>query len=167
MKLVNYEKKGFVIFLVVFLFILLFGLCVYTWCKKINSYSLVTGRVRKKNLIELYIKDKDMNIIYKNSNVYIGDKKYDYTVDGENYQFNIPNNTKKQDVTIMAVDAAGNKTNYVLNGILVTTNTFIRWYNNKPLFAGSIAGAAVVTGGGVGAAIALRSGRIKIRRKRK
>lgn len=66
----------------------------------------------------------------------------------------------------MAVDAAGNKTNYVLNGILVTTNTFIRWYNNKPLFAGSIAGAAVVTGGGVGAAIALRSGRIKIRRKK-
>lgn len=107
------------------------------------------------------------NLVLDSVEIYIGDKKCDYTVDGENYQFNIPNNTKKQDVTIMAVDAAGNKTNYVLNGILVTTNTFIRWYNNKPLFAGSIAGAAVVTGGGVGAAIALRSGRIKIRRKRK
>lgn len=107
------------------------------------------------------------NLVLDNVEIYIGDKKCDYTVDGENYQFDIPNNTKKQDVTIMAVDAAGNKTNYVLNGILVTTNTFIRWYNNKPLFAGSIAGAAVVTGGGVGAAIALRSGRIKIRRKRK
>lgn len=107
------------------------------------------------------------NLVLDSVEIYIGDKKCDYTVDGENYQFNIPNNTKKQDVTIMAVDAAGNKTNYVLNGILVTTNTFIRWYNNKPLFVGSIAGAAVVTGGGVGAAIALRSGRIKIRRKRK
>lgn len=107
------------------------------------------------------------NLVLDSVEIYIGDKKCDYTVDGENYQFNIPNNTKKQDVTIMAVDAAGNKTNYVLNGILVTTNTFIRWYNNKPLFAGSIAGATVVTGGGVGAAIALRSGRIKIRRKRK
>lgn len=107
------------------------------------------------------------NLVLDSVEIYIGDKKCDYTADGENYQFNIPNNTKKQDVTIMAVDAAGNKTNYVLNGILVTTNTFIRWYNNKPLFAGSIAGAAVVTGGGVGAAIALRSGRIKIRRKRK
>lgn len=107
------------------------------------------------------------NLVLDSVEIYIGDKKCDYTVDGENYQFNIPNNTKKQDVTIMAVDAAGNKTNYVLNGILVTTNTFIRWYNNKPLFAGSIAGAAVVTGGGVGASIALRSGRIKIRRKRK
>lgn len=107
------------------------------------------------------------NLVLDSVEIYIGDKKCDYIVDGENYQFNIPNNTKKQDVTIMAVDAAGNKTNYVLNGILVTTNTFIRWYNNKPLFAGSIAGAAVVTGGGVGAAIALRSGRIKIRRKRK
>ena len=80
MKLVNYEKKGFVIFLVIFLFILLFGLFVYTWYKKINSYSLVTGRVRKKNLIELYIKDKDMNIIYKNSNVYIGDKKASFYI---------------------------------------------------------------------------------------
>ena len=80
MKLVNYEKKGFVIFLVIFLFILLFGLFVYTWYKKINSYSLVTGRVRKKNLIELYIKDKDMNIIYKNSNVYIGDKKASFSI---------------------------------------------------------------------------------------
>lgn len=107
------------------------------------------------------------NLVLDSVEIYIGDKKCDYTVDGENYQFDIPNNTKKQDVTIMAVDAAGNKTNYVLNGILVTTNTFIRWYNNKPLFAGSIAGATVVTGGGVGAAIALRSGRIKIRRKRK
>lgn len=107
------------------------------------------------------------NLVLDSVEIYIGDKKCDYTVDGENYQFNIPNNTKKQDVTIMAVDAAGNKTNYVLNGILVTTNTFIRWYNNKPLFVGSVAGAAVVTGGGVGAAIALRSGRIKIRRKRK
>lgn len=107
------------------------------------------------------------NLVLDSVEIYIGDKKCDYTVDGENYQFDIPNNTKKQDVTIMAVDAAGNKTNYVLNGILVTTNTFIRWYNNKSLFAGSIAGAAVVTGGGVGAAIALRSGRIKIRRKRK
>lgn len=107
------------------------------------------------------------NLVLDSVEIYIGDKKCDYTVDGENYQFNIPNNTKKQDVTIMAVDAAGNKTNYVLNGILVTTNTFIRWYNNKPLFVGSIAGAAVVTGGGVGAVIALRSGRIKIRRKRK
>lgn len=107
------------------------------------------------------------NLVLDSVEIYIGDKKCDYTVDGENYQFDIPNNTKKQDVTIMAVDAAGNKTNYVLNGILVTTNTFIRWYNNKPLFVGSIAGAAVVTGGGVGATIALRSGRIKIRRKRK
>lgn len=67
------------------------------------------------------------NLVLDSVEIYIGDKKCDYTVDGENYQFNIPNNTKKQDVTIMAVDAAGNKTNYVLNGILVTTNTFIRW----------------------------------------
>ena len=59
---------------------MLFGLFVYTWYKKINSYSLVTGRVRKKNLIELYIKDKDMNIIYKNSNVYIGDKKASFSI---------------------------------------------------------------------------------------
>lgn len=94
MKLVNYEKKGFVIFLVIFLFILLFGFFVYTWCKKINSYSLVTGRVRKKNLVELYIKDKDMNIIYKNSNVYIDDKKLSFSIFEVNKDILIDSNDK-------------------------------------------------------------------------
>lgn len=94
MKLVNYEKKGFVIFLVIFLFILLFGLFVYTWCKKINSYSLVTGRVRRNNLIELYIKDKDMNVIYKNSNVYIDDKKLSFSIFEVNKDILIDSNDK-------------------------------------------------------------------------
>lgn len=107
------------------------------------------------------------NLVLDSVEISIGDKKCDYTADGENYQFDIPNSTKKQDITIKAVDAAGNQTSYVLSGILVTTNTFIRWYNNKPLFVGSIAGAAVAAGGGVGAGIALRSGRIRIKRKRK
>ncbi len=80
MKLVNYEKKGIVIFLVVLLFTLFFGLCFYTYSKKINSYSLIIGRVKKKNLVELYIKDKDMNIIYKNSNLYIDNKKKSFSI---------------------------------------------------------------------------------------
>ena len=41
------------------------------------------------------------NLVLDSVEIYIGDKKCDYTVDGENYQFNIPNNTKKQDVTII------------------------------------------------------------------
>lgn len=80
MKLVNYEKKGIVIFLVVLLFTLFFGLCFYTYSKKINSYSLIIARVKKKNLVELYIKDKDMNIIYKNSNLYIDNKKKSFSI---------------------------------------------------------------------------------------
>ena len=99
--------------------------------------------------------------------IYVGNKPCEYIVDGENYQFNIPSEYQKQDVTIQAVDAAGNRTNYVLNDILVTTNAFIRWYNNKPLFVGSIAGTAVVIGGGTGVGIILRNGRIKVKRRKK
>lgn len=106
------------------------------------------------------------NLVLENVEVYIGDTKCEYAVDGENYTFSVPNATSRQDITVAATDAAGNRTNYVISGVLVTTNAFIRWYNNKPLFAGTIAGAAVVSGGGVGLAFALRSGRLKVRRKK-
>lgn len=36
------------------------------------------------------------NLVLDSVEIYIGDKKCDYTVDGENYQFNIPNNTKNR-----------------------------------------------------------------------
>lgn len=106
------------------------------------------------------------NLVLENVEVYIGDAKCEYSVDGENYTFSVPNATSRQDITVAATDAAGNRTNYVISGVLVTTNAFIRWYNNTPLFVGTIAGVAVVSGGGVGLVFALRGGRLKVRRRK-
>lgn len=80
MRLVNYEKKKFIIFLVVLLFVLLMGLGFYTWFKKINRYVILEGRVRKKYYIELMIDSRRLDILYKNRSVYIDDKKYRFSI---------------------------------------------------------------------------------------
>ena len=49
-----------------------------------------------------------------------------------------------QDVKIVAVDAAGNEQPIEVNDFLVNTNIFVRWYNNTPLFVGSIIGVVVL-----------------------
>lgn len=107
------------------------------------------------------------NLVLDSVEIYVGEHKCDYEADGENYTFRIPSASEKQDVSVCAVDAAGNRTNYIINGVLVTTNLLVRWYNNKLVFAGSLAGVAVVAGGGIGLGFALKSGRIKVKRKKK
>ncbi len=75
MKLVNYEKKNVLIFLIILMFIFLSLLIFYTFSIKINSYVLITGRVRKNNLVELLVNDDELNILYKNRFVYVSDLK--------------------------------------------------------------------------------------------
>lgn len=80
MKLVNYEKNKFIAFLVVLLFVLLIGLGFYTWFKRINSYVILEGRVRKKYYIELMVDSRKLDVLYKNRSVYIDDKKYRFSI---------------------------------------------------------------------------------------
>lgn len=47
-------------------------------------------------------------------------------------------------IQICFVDAAGNETIEEFTDFYVTTNLFIRYFNNKPLFYGSIGGVAAV-----------------------
>ena len=103
----------------------------------------------------------------ENVEVYVGDRKCEYTTEGENYTFEIPGASSRQDITVSAVDAAGNRTNYIISDVLITTNAFIRWYNNKLLFAGTIIGVVALGVGGIGLGFALRSGKIKVRRRNK
>lgn len=44
----------------------------------------------------------------------------------------------------MAEDAAGNRQEVTVADFLVSTNFFVRWYNNTPLFIGTIAGVVVI-----------------------
>ena len=67
--------------------------------------------------------------------------------DNENFTFDVSgNSTGAHTVKILATDSAGNESIEEINDFYVTTNIFVRYYNNKPLFFGSIAGVIVVVG---------------------
>lgn len=78
------------------------------------------------------------NLVLDSVAIYLNDKLIEPIVDGENYTFNISSLNSKQNVRVVALDLAGNE--YVLNieEFLVTTNLFYRWFNNMPLFIGSL-----------------------------
>lgn len=67
--------------------------------------------------------------------------------EGGNFSFNISgDSTQAHELRIIAVDAAGNEIEENIEEFYVTTNIWVRYYNNKVLFFGSIAGAILVAG---------------------
>ncbi len=68
-----------------------------------------------------------------------------------------------QTVYILARDAAGNVTQTQPIRFLISSNAFIRWFYNRPLFIGSIAGTCMISGGTFALRIR-RKGR-KVKRK--
>lgn len=85
----------------------------------------------------------------------------DFGDDANNFagQFKIDEKSSSQDVRIYVEDLAGNITDtsskefnsaYKFNSsVTVSTNAFVRWFANKPLFVGSIIGfIALICGGG-------------------
>lgn len=93
--------------------------------------------------VSIEIKD---NLVLDGVKIYLNDKEVKYNVDGETYTFDIPEKNEKQNVRIVAVDAAGNEEELLVTKFLVSTNIFVRWYNNTPLFVGSIAGIVLIAG---------------------
>ena len=84
------------------------------------------------------------NLVLEGVKIYLNGKEVEYTVNGETYTFDIPKSNSKQDVKIVAVDAAGNEEPVEITEFLVNANIFVRWYNNTPLFVGSIIGVVVL-----------------------
>ena len=79
------------------------------------------------------------------------------------FTFDIPgDSTGAHQVKIVCTDAAGNEQTEEITNFYVTTNLFVRYYNNKPLFFGSIAAVVVIAG----VVIALAAGKKKEERQR-
>lgn len=95
--------------------------------------------------VEAEIKD---NLVLADVKIYLGEEKAEnevkYTVEEETYIFDIPQSNEKQSVIFVATDAAGNIFKLLVEDFLVSTNLFVRWYNNTPLFIGSIVGVALI-----------------------
>ena len=91
--------------------------------------------------VSLEVKD---NLVLEDVQIYLNGEEVEYTASGESYTFDIPKSNRKQDVRIIAVDAAGNEGSVDITGFLVNANIFVRWYNNTPLFVGSIIGVVVL-----------------------
>ncbi|WP_019153866.1 InlB B-repeat-containing protein [Robertmurraya massiliosenegalensis] len=91
--------------------------------------------------VTISIKD---NLVLDGASIYLNDKKVDHQENGENFTFNIPSSNEKQNVRIVAVDAAGNELTKEVKDLIVSTNVFVRWYNNTQLFAGSLGGVGGV-----------------------
>lgn len=91
--------------------------------------------------VEVEIKD---NLVLEGVKFYLNGNEVKYELNGDTYAFDIPEANIKQNVRIVAVDAAGNEHEVAVEDFLVSTNLFVRWYNNTPLFVGSIVGVLVI-----------------------
>lgn len=102
-----------------------------------------SGKQYAVDLKTVSIEIKD-NLVLEDVKIYLNGEEIEYTVDGETYTFDIPKSNSKQDVKIVTIDAAGNEEILEVNDFLVNTNIFVRWFNNTPLFVGSIIGVVVL-----------------------
>ncbi len=84
------------------------------------------------------------NLVLEGVKIYLNGTEVKYENEGETYTFDIPEKNEKQNVKIVAVDAAGNEHTLSVENFLVSTNLFVRWFNNTPLFIGSIVGVILL-----------------------
>ena len=95
--------------------------------------------------VTIEIKD---NLVLDAVQIFLNGEEVEYAVDGETYTFFVPKSNAKQTVRVVGYDAAGNKQEMLIEDFLVTTNLLARWFNNTPLFIGSLIALAVLAGVG-------------------
>ena len=84
------------------------------------------------------------NLVLDTAEVMLNGKKIDCDIQGDTFNLKVPESTKRQNISITATDSAGNKAQMKISNFLVSSNAFVRWYNNTPLFIGTIIGAIVL-----------------------
>ena len=80
MKVRNYEKKTLIYILLIFLILLEIIIVILFYKNKINIYENIPGVVVKDNLVVLIVNDKTKKIIYKNTLLYLNNKKIKYEI---------------------------------------------------------------------------------------
>lgn len=92
------------------------------------------------------------NIYLKNVDIYLNSQRvisFDEDTLSEYHgvvNYEIRETGSAQTVYVAARDAAGNETQTDVITFLISSNAFIRWFYNRPLFFGSIGAAAAITG---------------------
>lgn len=67
--------------------------------------------------------------------------------DKDEFTFEVPGeSTRAHNVKVVCTDAAGNEKVEEIQKFYVTTNLFVRYFNNKPLFYGTVGGLLLVIG---------------------
>ena len=80
MKVRNYEKKTLIYILLIFLILLEIIIVILFYKNKINIYENIQGVVVKDKIVVLIVNDKTKKIIYKNTLLYLNNKKIKYEI---------------------------------------------------------------------------------------
>lgn len=105
------------------------------------------------------------NLVLSEVNIWVNGEAVSYENIGDGYTFSIPESAKKQNIVISAKDAAGNRVVCEVDNLLVSTNIFVRWLNNKTAVVVTVAGGCVCIGG-FGLVFGLkRRGIVRVKRK--
>ena len=80
MKINNFEKKKFIIFITLMLLLLEISFFIYLSLTKIYQYKKISGIVLKDDHLILILDAKERKILYKNTFFYINSKKKKYLI---------------------------------------------------------------------------------------
>lgn len=76
--------------------------------------------------------------------MYLNENEIVYNNEDDDYFITIPSANQKQNLRIVAYDAAENEQTETIEGFLISTNLFVRWYNNLPLFVGTLSASGIL-----------------------
>ena len=105
------------------------------------------------------------NMVLQNVLIQLNGETVETVQDGQGaYLIPLKNQGISQDISISAVDAAGNIGNVAVKNFYITTNLYIRWYTNRQLVAGTLIAAVVLFTGGIGGFLLIGSRKRRRRR---
>lgn len=108
-------------------------------------------------------KVREIKVVKNNTDdlLYLSEKELEdqLTSQNEKIKFNVTGGMD-QKVSIYCTDEAGNETTQEYDKITISTEWYVLFYSNKPLFWGTVAGGGAVSAGGITATVFFRRRRL-------